>query len=165
MNTTKAASRHEMMGSGFYMRRIYCPAYTTIIQKPANRYSRNEPTVKSRMPTFCGIEQWYLAADGVLRNVEECADEEPCEDGEERRIVEEVRPCLCESSDEGEVEHGPVRPAAMAAAPCTPPDTPRRALDLIGEDCAHGCRRRQHRISSDGVGDRARYGYVGYPRH
>ena len=37
----------------FYMRRKYCVAYTMIIQKLANRYSRKDPTVKSRMPTFC----------------------------------------------------------------------------------------------------------------
>ena len=61
--------------------------YEQILPK---RTDRKEPDAD----LLCGIEEWHLAADGILRTVAECTEEDPCEGGEEFLIVEEMPVCL-----------------------------------------------------------------------
>ena len=86
-------------------------------------------------------EQRHLAADGILRDVQERAEEQPCEHGEEHRIVENLMRHLRETPDQGEIEHRPVRSPAMAAAPRAPADALRRAFDLVRQHRADRRRR------------------------
>ena len=97
-------------------------------------------------------QERHLAADSVLGDVQESTDadvdadcrEVACRQCTGLRLLE-----LAQQEDEPEVEHRPMRPATVAAAPAPVVARVRAALDLVGKDCPrHAVDCQQHVVRS-----------------